>query len=61
MSDSLWLEAARAMIRAHGYSEAKRLCMQYRDMNATGTASYAFHNAVLRQINLAATCGKVEA
>ena len=60
MKQPMFLESAREMIRTHGYVEAKRICIQARDMNSAGTASYAFHNAVLKQINLAATCGRIE-
>lgn len=57
---SIWREAARQAIRLHGYTEAKRLTLRLRDESASGTASYAFHNAILKEINLAATVGKVQ-
>jgi hypothetical protein len=47
------------MIRRHGFTEARRLCERFRDMNSEGTASYAMHNAVLKKIDLAATVGAV--
>ena len=57
--ESIWLEQARQMIRTHGYVEARRLCMKYRDMNSSGTASFSFHNAVLKHIDRAATVGRL--
>lgn len=54
-------ESARHAIRLHGYREAQRLTLRWRDMSSPGTASFAFHNAVLKEINLAATVGPLAA
>lgn len=59
-NESIWAEQAAFMVRKHGYTEAKRLCAKYRDMNSWNTASYAFHNAVCKQIELFATVGKID-
>ena len=53
MSNSVWLESAQKMIRDYGHAEARRLCIQWRDMNSPGTASFAFHNATLKHIECA--------
>ena len=56
---NIWEESARKMVQKHGYIEAKRLCVQYRDMNSEGTPSFAFHNATLKALNRFATVGKL--
>jgi hypothetical protein len=50
---SIYLESARNLLHKHGYAEAKRLCIQWRDMNSEGTASFAFHNATLKHLETA--------
>lgn len=59
-SASVWREHASFMIRKYGYAEAKRRCRESINMNSTGTASSAFHVATMKEIELAATVGKVQ-
>jgi hypothetical protein len=55
------LEAARGMIREHGYLEALRLSEEMRDKSSPGTTTFAIWNATVKQIKLAATIGRLEA
>lgn len=48
-----------AIVRVHGFAEARRLCEQDRNRSSPGTFSYALLNAVLREFDMAATVGKV--
>jgi hypothetical protein len=59
-TESVYLEAARKLIREHGYLEARQLCIQWRDMNSPGTISFMFHNVTLKHIERAATVGKLD-
>ncbi len=58
MSASIWRESAQEMVRKHGYAEALRLTTRNRDMNSEGTASFAFHNAVVKELRLMAKIDK---
>jgi hypothetical protein len=49
---NLFREQAEQMIEALGYIEARRICIACRDMSAPGTATYAFHNAALKEVEL---------
>lgn len=49
--------SAFELVRKHGFIEAQRLCAQWRDMNAPGTASFVLHNEVCRQLADFATVG----
>lgn len=48
--ETLWQEAARDMVKEYGYWKAKQKCIQWRDMNAQGTVSFAYHQATLKEI-----------
>lgn len=50
MSKSIYEESASLLITKHGYLEARRKCIQWRDMNSPGTFSFADHNAVLKAL-----------
>ena len=52
-ADSIWKEQAERVIAIHGAAKARQITRQARDNNTPGTASYAFHNAVLRFIDRA--------
>jgi hypothetical protein len=47
---NIYKEAAEDLIRHKGYQEAVIFTVRLRDMNSEGTISFAFHNAVLKQI-----------
>lgn len=47
---SIYQNSALHLLEKHGYAEARRKCIQGRDMNSLGTASYAFHNATLKAL-----------
>jgi hypothetical protein len=49
-SDSVWHESAVRLVEERGYADALLYAMKCRDMNSWGTASYAFHNAVVKHI-----------
>ncbi len=51
--------SALAMVRRFGYTEAVQRCERVRDMSSEGTASFASHNAVLRELRLMSTIGPV--
>lgn len=51
------INAAFEMVRQHGFVEAERLAKQYRDASSEGTATFANHNAVCKQIAEFATVG----
>lgn len=59
MNASIWRESACAAVRKHGYVEALRLAVRARDQSSEGTASFSFHNAVVAELRLMATVGKV--
>jgi hypothetical protein len=44
----IYQDYAEYLIKRYGVVEARRVCIADRDMNTMGTASYAFHNAVLK-------------
>jgi hypothetical protein len=56
---NIWRDQARTMIRKHGYVEALRLASLDAERSTMGTASSAFAIATLKEIELAATVGKV--
>jgi len=47
---SIYQDSAQQLFEKHGYVEARRRCIQGRDMYSLGTASYAFHNATLKAL-----------
>jgi hypothetical protein len=58
---NVWAEHATALVRKHGYTEALRLAIASRDENTMGTASHAFHSAVVKMLRLFATVGPIDA
>jgi hypothetical protein len=57
MTDKQTVNQAFELVRKHGFIEAQRLATQWRDMNAPGTASFAMHNALCKQLHQFATVG----
>lgn len=57
--DSIWMDAAYKLVREYGYAKAKQLCIQWRNDNSPGTASFAFHNATLKALERLATVGEL--
>ena len=49
--------SAFELVRQHGFAEAQRLCEQWRDNSAQGTATFALHNAVCKKLREFATVG----
>lgn len=50
MSDTVYEQHARHLVDTLGYAQARAHTIQSRNQNSMGTFSYAFHNAVLKQI-----------
>lgn len=50
MDENQARNAAFEMIRKHGFEEAGKLSQAFRDANSEGTATFANHNAVCKQI-----------
>lgn len=48
--DSVWREAAQKLLDTVGYHKARQQTIRARNENSPGTASFAFHNAVLKQL-----------
>jgi hypothetical protein len=47
---SVWRNLAEQLVKKDGYTEARRTTIQLRDDSAPGSACYAFHQAVVREI-----------
>jgi hypothetical protein len=54
---NLYEEQALKAIEKYGVVEARRQAINFRDMNSQGTASFAFHNAVVAAIRRFETVG----
>jgi len=50
-SDSVYHEAAAGLIKTRGYEGALMYAKHWRDMYSKGTAPFAFHNAVAKEIS----------
>ena len=57
MTQDQIVAAAFELVRKHGFIEAQRLSDLWRDENSEGTASFALHNAVCKQLREFATVG----
>ncbi len=51
--------AALSMVRQFGFVDAVARCERVRNMSSEGTASFASHNAVLKELRLMATVGRL--
>lgn len=60
MNDFVWMHSARELVQQLGYVDAKRKCLEWRDASSEGTATYAFHNAVLKHVRLLEARAKVD-
>lgn len=60
MNDFVWMHSARELVQQLGYVDAKRKCTQWRDASTEGTATHAFHNAVLKHVRLLEAREKVD-
>ena len=51
------VNAAFELVRKHGFVAALKMSEKMRDANSEGTASFAMHNAVVKQLREFATVG----
>lgn len=49
--------SAFELVRKHGFIEAQNMCAKWRDQSSFGTASYAMHNKICKQLAEFATIG----